>query len=405
VNDAGETVSIPNASIPSICKLYEQPNKECTCKPGLYISGESGAGLPWHWHQEVTGNLQIWGHKRWFISRFSPPGGYNHRETHLQWVLNVYPTLPSTVVDKIPPLNEPTLFECTLAPGEIMYLPHGFYHATLNVGHSINVGYNGCSNEEEAELNKNDADIAFARHANKPWDFVPPLIAKEGWQLLAEHRAAVNNSMLQLINGSFVRVSVPARKAFHDPYETWRATAELDASKLRRSFPELFQPTGLAMAGYMSNFPTQDNGISLSVASIPNMHDSMLNGLRHGANLWPLEQEFQYHVSRGVLRRAKLASKDEQSTFDNLDEEDQRNPRVRRSLGVDDLDEEQPKDQAATTKSRANAPMIKSSLDTWPESRRLAREVADRLETVAKLNPRFPDGFALLAHAYQILAG
>ena len=50
--------------------------------------------------------------------------GYNPSEPHLNWLESVYPTL----ADGDRPL------ECVQGPGDIVYVPSGWIHATVNIG-------------------------------------------------------------------------------------------------------------------------------------------------------------------------------------------------------------------------------------------------------------------------------
>ena len=78
--------------------------------------------VPFHVHGPVW-NEVFHGRKRWFVyppdfrPRFDPD------ESQLHWAENVYPTLQ----DHELPL------ECTCEPGEALYLPHDWWHATLNL--------------------------------------------------------------------------------------------------------------------------------------------------------------------------------------------------------------------------------------------------------------------------------
>lgn len=122
----------PSIVHPAVCRTYGYTDPyRCPCTVHLFILGESGAGVPWHWHQAVIANEVLWGHKRFFLSKGSPPGGYNHRRTQMDWMKHVYPTLPDSVFEVIPPADAPEMYECTLNPGEALYVPHAFWHGTL----------------------------------------------------------------------------------------------------------------------------------------------------------------------------------------------------------------------------------------------------------------------------------
>ena len=69
------------------------------------------------------------GEKRWTLYPGNPGGvppsaGYNPSTPHLRWLESVYPTLSSGAK----PL------ECMQGPGDIVYVPSGWIHATINVG-------------------------------------------------------------------------------------------------------------------------------------------------------------------------------------------------------------------------------------------------------------------------------
>jgi len=96
-----------------------------------------GTGVPFHVHGDGFSEV-IHGRKRWFLY---PPGAEpalpefaGQRESFfrpdastLQWVLDVYPRLP--------PSARP--LECVLGPGEALYFPTNWYHATLNLGETV----------------------------------------------------------------------------------------------------------------------------------------------------------------------------------------------------------------------------------------------------------------------------
>ena len=82
------------------------------------------SGVPFHFHGGGFSEV-IHGSKRWWLHETKVP--FHENETQLQWLNNVYPTLPKTVSN--------TLYECTIFPGDILYFPSKWYHATLNLNH------------------------------------------------------------------------------------------------------------------------------------------------------------------------------------------------------------------------------------------------------------------------------
>jgi hypothetical protein len=80
------------------------------------------SGVPFHFHGGGFSEI-MHGSKRWWLHETKPP--FNSNQTQLQWLNNVYPSLPSTVSEQ--------LYECTIFPGDLLYFPSHWYHATLNL--------------------------------------------------------------------------------------------------------------------------------------------------------------------------------------------------------------------------------------------------------------------------------
>lgn len=98
--------------------------------------GATGTGTPWHWHGEVPGNRVIRGAKRWYIfnSQQSWPGNAtNMLVPPAVWLRDVYPQLSGEERDR--------LLECTVGPGETIYVPAGLPHQTFNLAPTVFVVY------------------------------------------------------------------------------------------------------------------------------------------------------------------------------------------------------------------------------------------------------------------------
>ena len=104
-----------------------------TCHATQVAIGYPGVGLPFHWHTDVHGNAVVAGRKRWLLSRNIPPGGFNPRQTSRAW-LEQHLKGPSAS-------RHADLWDCTLGVGEAVYVPGGFYHATISVGESVTLTY------------------------------------------------------------------------------------------------------------------------------------------------------------------------------------------------------------------------------------------------------------------------
>ena len=90
--------------------------------------GTSGTGIHFHFHLDAWLEL-LAGYKRWFLY---PPSvgnqpGRGATQSSLEWVLDA---LPSLSVDQRP-------LQCVQGPGQIMYVPEGWYHAVVNIGDTV----------------------------------------------------------------------------------------------------------------------------------------------------------------------------------------------------------------------------------------------------------------------------
>ncbi|KAM6054971.1 jmjC domain-containing protein 8 isoform 2-T2 [Chlamydotis macqueenii] len=86
----------------------------------------SGSGVPFHWHGPGYSEV-IFGRKRWFLYPPDKTPHFHPNETTLAWLHRTYPSLP--------PAERP--LECTLRPGEVLYFPDRWWHATLNLDTSV----------------------------------------------------------------------------------------------------------------------------------------------------------------------------------------------------------------------------------------------------------------------------
>ena len=69
----------------------------------------------------------IYGRKRWFLTDPDVQPDFHPNKTTLQWLLEDYENVKAKV----------DLLECTIRPGEAIYFPHGWWHATLNIDTSV----------------------------------------------------------------------------------------------------------------------------------------------------------------------------------------------------------------------------------------------------------------------------
>uniref|UniRef100_A0A3Q2TVI6 Jumonji domain containing 8 n=1 Tax=Fundulus heteroclitus TaxID=8078 RepID=A0A3Q2TVI6_FUNHE len=107
---------------------YRPPPYVLPDTTGAYSFGIAGpgTGVPFHWHGPGYSEV-IYGRKRWFLY---PPGKEPHfhpNRTTLSWLRETYPYLP----------EEEAPLECTIRPGEVLFFPDRWWHATLNLDTSV----------------------------------------------------------------------------------------------------------------------------------------------------------------------------------------------------------------------------------------------------------------------------
>lgn len=117
-------------SFHSLFSNYKRPNfnisKGGTLAWGL---GGSGSGVPFHTHGAVFAEV-IHGKKRWFLYPPNVRPKFDPNESTLRWLRDVYSKLSDLEM-------ESGLLECTVNAGEVIFLPFGWWHATLNIGQSV----------------------------------------------------------------------------------------------------------------------------------------------------------------------------------------------------------------------------------------------------------------------------
>ncbi|XP_032896261.1 jmjC domain-containing protein 8 [Amblyraja radiata] len=108
----------------SLFKTYIQPPYRLPGTKGAYSFGIAGAstGVPFHWHGAGYSEV-VYGRKRWFLYPPDKTPEFHPNKTTLSWILDTYPYLS----------EEDKPLECTIHPGEILYFPDHWWHATFNI--------------------------------------------------------------------------------------------------------------------------------------------------------------------------------------------------------------------------------------------------------------------------------
>ncbi|KHJ93904.1 JmjC domain protein [Oesophagostomum dentatum] len=86
----------------------------------------AGTGVPFHFHGPVFAEV-IYGSKRWFVYPFEERPEFEPDHSTLEWFLKSYDSIP----------REKRPLECVVKPGEAIYLPDKWWHATLNTETSV----------------------------------------------------------------------------------------------------------------------------------------------------------------------------------------------------------------------------------------------------------------------------
>jgi hypothetical protein len=112
-------------------------------KQVLYLAlGDAYSGTQFHHHADGW-NLQIYGKKRWLLYAPGelPALHYPPLNIGVRWWIEQF--LPKLTAEE-----QPT--SCVVAPNELIYIPDGWYHATINLGESVGVA--GQQNPSVTEL-------------------------------------------------------------------------------------------------------------------------------------------------------------------------------------------------------------------------------------------------------------
>lgn len=102
-------------------EAYVMPLSAATDDPALSFGvGSQGSGVAMHAHGPAWAETLL-GAKRWYLSPPHAEPLFQPDEMQLTWVAERRDSQPTQVL------------ECTVSEGEAIYLPHGWYHATLNL--------------------------------------------------------------------------------------------------------------------------------------------------------------------------------------------------------------------------------------------------------------------------------
>ena len=95
--------------------------------------GNQGSGVQWHTHGPGFSET-LHGRKHWMLlpPSSTPPPGYHKDQSSRQWMEDVYPMYDSSNGTFASDQSK-RIWECTLYPGEAIYFPDRWWHATINL--------------------------------------------------------------------------------------------------------------------------------------------------------------------------------------------------------------------------------------------------------------------------------
>ncbi len=110
-----------------LLEIYSQPPGVQYADRRTLSFGVAGmkSGVPFHGHGAAWGEVLL-GKKRWFLAPpdTGPSLQFDPTESTHSWVTNVLPTLNASKIG---------LRQCVAEPGDVIYIPSGWEHATLNL--------------------------------------------------------------------------------------------------------------------------------------------------------------------------------------------------------------------------------------------------------------------------------
>jgi len=130
-NFVNEYPAIRKVSVAAKAYLNSLPSVRRVNDLQLFL-GPAGSGAPFHWHPPAV-NFLAFGEKRWYLI---PPLGKGATYSNVpirEWLNDPY---------NRPLVDDPTaVLQCTQHPGDIVFVPDQWVHATLNTKPSIGVAH------------------------------------------------------------------------------------------------------------------------------------------------------------------------------------------------------------------------------------------------------------------------
>ncbi len=156
-----------NPPAPAVRNLYTRNNNATFLALNI---GHQGQGLSWHKHVTVM-NYVVHGAKEWLLTKHFPAGGMHTEMPSRMWFRDVWPKTSSEQRERL------GMYHCTAGPGDILYVPSGFYHTTRNYGTVVAL----------ALFFKDEAELEEAHQVQEYWE--------DGMPKRFTHKAQVESAM------------------------------------------------------------------------------------------------------------------------------------------------------------------------------------------------------------------
>eukprot|EP01026_Neomeris_dumetosa_P078475 TRINITY_DN84912_c0_g1_i2.p3 TRINITY_DN84912_c0_g1~~TRINITY_DN84912_c0_g1_i2.p3 ORF type:complete len:135 (-),score=6.29 TRINITY_DN84912_c0_g1_i2:167-571(-) len=124
-------------------ELYQEPafipRSEFAFSFGI---GHSGSGVPFHIHGHGFSEV-IHGQKRWILFPPQMRPNFDPNESSFWWLKHYFPNLSAQ--------EKAMMQDCIIGPGELLYFPSEWWHATINLGETVFVSSFGTQEKTKGQ--------------------------------------------------------------------------------------------------------------------------------------------------------------------------------------------------------------------------------------------------------------
>ncbi|CAE8706193.1 unnamed protein product, partial [Polarella glacialis] len=135
----------------------------------IRMLGGPRSAVGWHSHG-ATVQMTVHGRKRWFLypkDKYPPGDGPGGGFSLTDWIRLIYPTLK----------HEHKPLECIVGPGDMIYVPDGWYHAVVNLADTVAVSVQ--SRDQGAENQQFFKEISL-KSVEQMWEDDPAMVQEIG---------------------------------------------------------------------------------------------------------------------------------------------------------------------------------------------------------------------------------